>query len=133
MQRRASKKIDTQRLADSSSSETGVRLCEQPQLRMMRRRGRPAAAADQKVARLWGKTMSGGMVHQVTAGTNQQDLTQARSSDEGEEERSYWFLLTGLGILVFDRVHICSRARAKRRHLAIYYEDIGVALLRKLL
>ncbi|KAK9169529.1 hypothetical protein Syun_001669 [Stephania yunnanensis] len=30
------------------------------------------------------------------------------------------FYLPGLGILVFDRVQIRSRARARRRHLAIY-------------
>ncbi|KAK9098861.1 hypothetical protein Syun_025906 [Stephania yunnanensis] len=31
--------------------------------------------------------------------------------------KSYWLLLTGLDILVFDRVQICSRARARCRHL----------------
>ncbi|KAK9087369.1 hypothetical protein Syun_029763 [Stephania yunnanensis] len=43
------------------------------------------------------------------------------------------FYLPGLGILVFDRVQIRSRARARRRHLAIYSEDIGAALLCTLL
>ncbi|KAK9093380.1 hypothetical protein Syun_028291 [Stephania yunnanensis] len=43
--------------------------------------------------------------------------------------KSYWLLLVGLDILVFDRVEIRSRARVRRRHLAIYSEDIGAALL----
>ncbi|KAK9118767.1 hypothetical protein Scep_016860 [Stephania cephalantha] len=46
---------------------------------------------------------------------------------------SYWLLLTGLGILVFDRVQIRSRARARRRHSTIYSEDIRAALLRTFL
>ncbi|KAK9167030.1 hypothetical protein Scep_002221 [Stephania cephalantha] len=35
-------------------------------------------------------------------------------------------LLTRLGILVVDRVQIHSQARARRRYLAIYSEDIGL-------
>ncbi|KAK9105757.1 hypothetical protein Scep_022601 [Stephania cephalantha] len=50
-----------------------------------------------------------------------------------QKKRSYWLLLTGLGILVFDRVQIHSRARARRRYLAIYSEDIGTTLLYSLL
>ncbi|KAK9142831.1 hypothetical protein Syun_012231 [Stephania yunnanensis] len=46
---------------------------------------------------------------------------------------SYWLLLTGLDILVFDRVQIRGRARARRRHLEIYSEDIGASLIRTLL
>ncbi|KAK9142797.1 hypothetical protein Syun_012197 [Stephania yunnanensis] len=47
--------------------------------------------------------------------------------------RSCWLLLIGLDILAFDRVQICGRARARRRHLAIYSKDIEAALLRTFL
>ncbi|KAK9134489.1 hypothetical protein Syun_013819 [Stephania yunnanensis] len=46
---------------------------------------------------------------------------------------SYLLLLIGLDILVFDRVQIRSRARARRPYLAIYYEDIEAAPIHLLL
>ncbi|KAK9111191.1 hypothetical protein Scep_018710 [Stephania cephalantha] len=47
----------------------------------------------------------------------------------GIKSRSYLLLLTRLGISIFDRVQIRSRVRARRRHLAIFSEDIGAALI----
>ncbi|KAK9166995.1 hypothetical protein Scep_002186 [Stephania cephalantha] len=165
VQRLAIKEIVEQRLADSSSSETG----DDEQ-----RHGPPGSGGDEPAGRTPAGTNHDSGVDGHPAASHGENcgsgetVAPTKLSWEGtclEEQnlevetplnvlirdedsyysndyfdvaayvnlRFYWLLLTGLDLLVFDRVQIRSRARARRRHLAIYYEDIGAALLRTLL